>query len=318
VTAPTLDLGALRSAIASFEDALDVVGDAAWFGAQSARARNTLMAGVIQNFEFVFEIALTEAFRSPTCRGVSTSWIGRRRGSLSDRSSRETKSCCNRPASNSACPPPWRQNRTEGLSSSLSPSGGGHRGAGRPHRAGTAEPKHRIDIDARFMAHSRIPPSLARAALCLVAAAGALLAGCEPKQAALKATPPPSITARVRVLDADVLIIDGKHVKLANAYAPESLLHARCWAESLASDHAANYVKDLVEHARSFDFRPTGQTDTYNRVLALVDIDGADLGDILYQQGLAARPVEPRFDWCQPISKQAEGAPKISTLFTTN
>jgi nucleotidyltransferase substrate binding protein (TIGR01987 family) len=56
MTAPTLDLGALRAAIASFEDALDVVGDAAWFGAQSPRVRNTLMAGVIQNFEFVFEI----------------------------------------------------------------------------------------------------------------------------------------------------------------------------------------------------------------------------------------------------------------------
>jgi nucleotidyltransferase substrate binding protein (TIGR01987 family) len=51
-----LDLSALRSAIASFEDALDVVGDGAWFGAQSARVQNTLMAGVIQNFEFVFEI----------------------------------------------------------------------------------------------------------------------------------------------------------------------------------------------------------------------------------------------------------------------
>ena len=53
---PTLDLGALRAALASFEDSLDVVGDAAWFEAQSPRVRNTLMAGVIQNFEFVYEI----------------------------------------------------------------------------------------------------------------------------------------------------------------------------------------------------------------------------------------------------------------------
>ena len=56
MTPPALDLGALRAAIASFEDSLDVVGDAAWFGAQSPRVRNTLMAGVIQNFEFVYEI----------------------------------------------------------------------------------------------------------------------------------------------------------------------------------------------------------------------------------------------------------------------
>ncbi|MDB5458892.1 MAG: hypothetical protein JWO72_633 [Caulobacteraceae bacterium] len=160
------------------------------------------------------------------------------------------------------------------------------------------------------------------AGLALTAAApvlgGLLLGACQPKQEALTATPPPSITNRVRVLDADVLIIDGRHVRLANAYAPESLLHSRCWAESLASDRAAEYVKDLVEHARSVDFKPNGQTDNYNRALGLVAIDGADLGDILYQQGLAARVVDPRFDWCQPISKQADGAPKISTLYTPN
>jgi len=52
MTPPTLDLSALRAAIASFEDSLDV----AWFGAQSPRVQNTLMAGVIQNFEFVYEI----------------------------------------------------------------------------------------------------------------------------------------------------------------------------------------------------------------------------------------------------------------------
>lgn len=148
--------------------------------------------------------------------------------------------------------------------------------------------------------------------------AGLLLCACAPKPPALSANPPPSITDRVRVLDADVLIIDGKHVKLDNAYAPESLLHARCWAESLASDRAASYVKDLVEHARSFNFKPSGRIDTYNRALGLVDIDGADLGDTLFDQGLAARPVEPRFDWCQPISKQAPGAPKMSALFTPN
>jgi nucleotidyltransferase substrate binding protein (TIGR01987 family) len=56
VNTPALDLGALRAAVASFEDSLDVVGNADWFDAQSPRVQNTLMAGVIQNFEFVFEI----------------------------------------------------------------------------------------------------------------------------------------------------------------------------------------------------------------------------------------------------------------------
>jgi hypothetical protein len=156
--------------------------------------------------------------------------------------------------------------------------------------------------------------SLARMAAAL-AVLPILLAACERHEAPLAATPPPSITGHVRVLDADALIIDGQHVRLANAYAPESLLHARCWAESLASDHAARFVKDLVDHAASYSFKPTGKLDEYNRTMGYVAIDGADLGDLLYAQGLAARPVEPRFNWCDPISKQADGAPRISSLY---
>jgi endonuclease YncB( thermonuclease family) len=143
----------------------------------------------------------------------------------------------------------------------------------------------------------------------------ALLAACQRKEAPLSAAPPPSIVGHVRVLSADVLIIDGKHLRLANAYAPESLLQARCWAESLASDYATQFTKDLVDHARTYDFKVTGKTDEYNRQLATVSIDGADLGDMLYNQGLAAHPTDPRFNWCDPVSKEAPGAPKISTLY---
>lgn len=146
----------------------------------------------------------------------------------------------------------------------------------------------------------------------------AALSACSKPEKPLANTPPPSITGQVRVLDADVLIVEGKHVHLANAYAPESLLHARCWAESMASDHAAEFVKDLVAHARSYAFKPTGEIDGYNRAVGYLTIDGADLGDILYNQGLAARPSKPRFDWCAPISQKAEGAPRISSLLSPN
>ena len=53
-----LDLTALRDAIAALADGLEVVGDAAWFPAQSEKVRNTLIAGVIQSFEFVYEIGV--------------------------------------------------------------------------------------------------------------------------------------------------------------------------------------------------------------------------------------------------------------------
>lgn len=53
-----LDLGALQHALASLEDGLAVVSDAEWFHAQTLPVQNTLIAGVIQNFEFVYEISV--------------------------------------------------------------------------------------------------------------------------------------------------------------------------------------------------------------------------------------------------------------------
>jgi len=53
-----LNLDALRSAVSSLSDGLDVVSDSQWFTQQSAKVQNTLMAGVIQNFEFVYGISV--------------------------------------------------------------------------------------------------------------------------------------------------------------------------------------------------------------------------------------------------------------------
>lgn len=52
-----LDLSSLRAALAAFAESLEVVGDSAWYDQQSAKVQNTLLAGVIQNFEFVYEIS---------------------------------------------------------------------------------------------------------------------------------------------------------------------------------------------------------------------------------------------------------------------
>lgn len=57
MNSPTLDLSPLRLALTSLEDGLDVVRDTSWFNQQNEKVRNTLIAGVIQNFEFVYEIS---------------------------------------------------------------------------------------------------------------------------------------------------------------------------------------------------------------------------------------------------------------------
>lgn len=50
-----IDLGAFRTTLASLQDGLEVV-QSPWFKAQTPQVQNTLIAGVIQNFEFVYEI----------------------------------------------------------------------------------------------------------------------------------------------------------------------------------------------------------------------------------------------------------------------
>ena len=52
-----IDSSSLRSALSSLEDGLDVVSDAPWFNAQADKVKTTLIAGVTQNFEFVYDIS---------------------------------------------------------------------------------------------------------------------------------------------------------------------------------------------------------------------------------------------------------------------
>lgn len=52
-----LQLQPLKQAIVSLTDALAVIADTDWFEQQRPQVQNTLMAGVIQNFDFVYEIS---------------------------------------------------------------------------------------------------------------------------------------------------------------------------------------------------------------------------------------------------------------------
>ncbi len=55
---PPLDLSALRNTVASLDGAIGFVADDPWFNRQPLALRNTLLAGVIQNFEFVYELSV--------------------------------------------------------------------------------------------------------------------------------------------------------------------------------------------------------------------------------------------------------------------
>ncbi len=85
---------------------------------------------------------------------------------------------------------------------------------------------------------------LIRTKLVLLSLVAAGLAACQKTpDPPSSITPPPGLGDRVRVLSADAMVIDGKHVRLANAYAPQGVPDARCWAEAAAAKQATTWVR---------------------------------------------------------------------------
>jgi len=128
---------------------------------------------------------------------------------------------------------------------------------------------------------------------------------------------PPGLGDRVRVLSADAMVIDGKHVRLANAYAPQGVPDARCWAEAAAAKQATQWVRQRMHEARDVTVQPTGGFDEFHRELAVVQLDGVDLGQLMFESGLASRRStgrDSRFPWCEPISAKAPDAPVVGSL----
>lgn len=154
-----------------------------------------------------------------------------------------------------------------------------------------------------------------RTSIIVLAALMALtLTGCkgEPEKPLASGPAPPTVGSRVWVLGADSLIVDGQHIRLANAFAPQTIPDARCWSEALAAKFAIQQVKAMMTSARTITVQPTGERDEYNRAVSHVLLDGADLGDILFQLGLAGQPGKGRFEWCNPLSVETKGAPSWS------
>lgn len=59
-----LDFKPLADAIAALGDAIDVVGDTAWFDVQPRRVQATLISGAVQSVEFVYELSVKSIRRS--------------------------------------------------------------------------------------------------------------------------------------------------------------------------------------------------------------------------------------------------------------
>ena len=152
--------------------------------------------------------------------------------------------------------------------------------------------------------------------LGLVALIG--LAACQPKPDLAAANPLPESFNQVVVLNADRLVLDGKKVQLANAVAPSAIPGARCWSEAMAAKQGRRAVREMFFAARHVEVRDTGKRDADGRSVALVQLDGVDLGETLLQLGLAAKPGPKRLDWRAPLSTRMAEGPSLAALSDFN
>ena len=122
----------------------------------------------------------------------------------------------------------------------------------------------------------------------------------------------------VRVVDAEIVIVDGRRIKLSNVDAPALVPSARCWAEGIAARDAVAFLHNLVKTGRTVEVRLDGPKDAVGHSLARVLIDGVDVGDAMYEQSLVARPTAAPFRWCEPMSRAREGAPPMNPLLSVS
>jgi len=121
-------------------------------------------------------------------------------------------------------------------------------------------------------------------------------------------------TPQIQVLRGDVLVVDGRHVRLVDVMVPQAAPDARCAAEAIASRQAQLRLEDLTRRVRSIVVTPTGGFDGYGRTLARVTLDGVDPAATLIEEGFAVAPQPAGFDWCDATSTTEPAAERITML----
>lgn len=103
-----------------------------------------------------------------------------------------------------------------------------------------------------------------------------------------------------RIIDGDTYedLNSGERYRLENIDTPETGSRAQCAAERRLGDRATQQARQFITSAARLDVRRTGRVDRYDRIIAFVEIDGRDLGELMIAEGVA-RPWRGRREpWC--------------------
>ncbi len=103
----------------------------------------------------------------------------------------------------------------------------------------------------------------------------------------------------MRVIDGDTIEVNGETIRILNIDTPE-IRHAQCDAERRLGQIAKQRVANLLAAGTINILRgDRGRLkDKYGRTLAVVGIDGVDLGELLIAEGLARPWTGKRRPWC--------------------
>lgn len=104
------------------------------------------------------------------------------------------------------------------------------------------------------------------------------------------------VCAVLLIPDGDTIRCDGEYIRLANIDTPE-LRGAKCPAERRLAKVAKRRLDDLL-HSGEVTIARNGR-DRYRRTLAVISVNGIDVGETLIAEDLA-RPWEGRRrTWCE-------------------
>ena len=100
-------------------------------------------------------------------------------------------------------------------------------------------------------------------------------------------------------VDGDTIVCNRETIRIENIDSAEMPPHAKCAREADLAIKAKLFVGDRLARGRvELERDQRRPKDRYGRTLALVRVDGVDLGEALIQAGLA-RPWEgKRRPWC--------------------
>jgi endonuclease YncB( thermonuclease family) len=150
-----------------------------------------------------------------------------------------------------------------------------------------------------------------------LAATAVLAAACakpQPLFTAAATTPVQAPPPAIEVLNADVVVIDGQHVKLVDAVMPQPAPRAHCAAEALAAYQGRLKLKELSQGVQKVTITSAGAVDSSGRTPAHLLFDGQDPAQALIDAGLAVAANGKTMDWCGPLSGSLPQATHIAML----